>query len=304
MIKVDRAAAAEPAALSTLFHGTTEQQRAIQAFREHIDAGGDALDFRFSYNAYTKQELKTALRELFHGKCAYCESRYAGTQPMDVEHWRPKGKVETEDEELPGYYWLASTWTNLLPSCIDCNRSRGQFDPVLNRELNLGKESQFPVKDDAYLVRRALPHEHDPEGVGGDEVPLLVNPCLDDPRDYFRYRDGLILPAQGLVGDELKKAENSIRVYALNRSDLVLDRLAGVRVIDHKVDILERLLDLAERLTARPALLGMVEDLCTLEIQSLLAMAAPERVYAAMVRQLLAEHGARLGLVDRLTPGG
>ena len=128
MIKVDRSFIAEPAVLSARYKGKTEQERAIAKFLKHIEEGQDPLKFKFNYTAYTKKPLKKALTVLFHGKCAYCESRYAGSQPMDVEHWRPKGKVETANGEYPGYYWLAATWANLLPSCIDCNRSRKQYD--------------------------------------------------------------------------------------------------------------------------------------------------------------------------------
>jgi 5-methylcytosine-specific restriction endonuclease McrA len=79
-------------------------------------------------------------------ECAYCESRYAGTQPMDVEHFRPKGKVlEDDGTEVRGYYWLASEWANLLPSCIDCNRERRQWLADLGAVRSVGKGERFPL---------------------------------------------------------------------------------------------------------------------------------------------------------------
>ena len=298
MIRVDRNRVAAPAALTTRFQGKTEQERVIARFLKHIDAGGAPLAFQFNYTAYTKRELKTALTALFHGKCAYCESRYAGNQPMDVEHWRPKGQVDVpEGRKLPGYYWLASEWTNLLPSCIDCNRSRTQYDSVEGKELLLGKETQFPVLNDEYLVIQKRPHEHDPQNTGGSEVPLLVNPCLDEPGGYFRYADGVILPREGLDDPQRRKAENSIRVYALNRSGLVYDRQALARLIDQRAFTLEILMEIAlETETARDAL--MVDELIAHEIDSLMAMRAPDQPFSAMATQLVREHGVRLGLVD------
>ena len=299
MIKVDRKLA-EPAVLSKPIRGKTEQQRAIAKFEKLVDGGGDPLNFKFNYRRYSEPRLKDSLSMLFHGKCAYCESRYAGSQPMDVEHWRPKGKIKVEGGELPGYYWLAATWTNLLPSCIDCNRSRRQYDSFLDKEILLGKETQFPVKNDNYLVARDnKPHNLDGDNVGGDEEPLLVNPCVDDPSEFFRYRDGLILPKQGLSGDKRAKAENSITVYALNRSNLVYDRLALERLIAQRVFTLERLLHLADMVT-RDDLTLLIDELITHEISCLVEMKGSEKPFSAMATQLVNEHGRRLNLTDRM----
>ncbi len=297
MIKVNRDRMASPAALVTRYRGKTEQERVIAKFLMHIDRGGDPQDFKFNYSAYTKQELKTALTELFHGKCAYCESRYAGSQPMDVEHWRPKGQVDLPDRTLPGYYWLASAWTNLLPSCIDCNRSRTQYDTVLGRDLLLGKEAQFPVLNDEHLVARERPHEHDPHNIGESEVPLLVNPCLDDPSAFFRYEDGLILPKKGLAEQEWRKAENSIRVYALNRSALVYDRQAVQRLIEQRVFTLKILLKLVDESTTESQAF-LLDELIAHEIEGLMAMRRPEQPFSAMATQLVQELGTRLNLID------
>ena len=82
----------------------------------------------FEFHAYKADEVKRRLEDLFHGKCAYCESFYAAQAPVDIEHYRPKGAVE-DDPDHPGYWWLAMAWENLLPSCIDCNRRRRQKTP-------------------------------------------------------------------------------------------------------------------------------------------------------------------------------
>ena len=79
----------------------------------------------YPFKVYGHQQIKDALAALFFNKCAYCETPYAATQPVDVEHFRPKGEV-AEDKEHPGYYWLAASWENLFPSCIDFNRERTQ----------------------------------------------------------------------------------------------------------------------------------------------------------------------------------
>src|SRR4051794_24811090 len=73
----------------------------------------------FKHAVYKRAAIRNALNAAFAFKCAYCESGYGGTQPVDVEHYRPKGKVVTPTGATikAAYYWLAATWDNLLPAC-------------------------------------------------------------------------------------------------------------------------------------------------------------------------------------------
>jgi len=142
-----------------------------------------------TFVAYSTQPVKDALGKLFHRKCGYCESLLLGNQPGDVEHYRPKKKVRLEPKsgktrEVPGYYWLAAEWGNLLASCADCNRPRKQEINGAGVEV-LGKANWFPVKDEA---RRAK----DAKGVK-KEPRLLLDPCVDNPiRHLLFHEDGSI----------------------------------------------------------------------------------------------------------------
>jgi len=289
MIRRKRDRVAEPAALKKTYGkqskapkkpGLTEREAVVAAFEEHVRSGGNPANFKFKFERYQDDDVKKALRQLFGGKCAYCESDYAGTQPMDVEHWRPKSEVHDNGSVLPGYYWLASEWTNLLPSCIDCNRARTQFDVVEQREINLGKANQFPVTG----KRLASPTD---DHLG--EMPLLLEPCENDPEAFLRYtEDGVVLPSKD-AGEEYERAMASIRVYALNRSDLVSERLALRRIIDHRLNLIKQLGELRKKIT-RPKdqpLRDVVSDLIAGEIDALLAMTHDDQPYAGMVREIV-----------------
>jgi 5-methylcytosine-specific restriction endonuclease McrA len=69
--------------------------------------------------AYNKPEIKKALEEETHGKCAYCESKVKHISPGDIEHILPKNKNARPD--------LCFVWDNLTFACEDCNRS-GKHD--------------------------------------------------------------------------------------------------------------------------------------------------------------------------------
>ncbi len=187
--------------------------QAGQATRQAI-AEGEAHEVT---DLYRDPGVKTALEELFHGKCAYCESRPMGTSSWDVEHYRPKGKV-TERADHPGYYWLAYTWTNLYLSCTLCNRRR-RDPPCWDDDSVLpaaGKGSSFPLEN-----------EHDramfPESDLNREQPLLLDPCAadDDPEEHFTYdARGRVCPRD----NNDQRARATIALLHLNRRRLQRER--------------------------------------------------------------------------------
>jgi len=226
----------------------TELERAQSHMSKILPPGTEREAFKF--RAYKKDEVKRRLEELFHGKCAYCESFYAGQAPVDVEHYRPKGAVEGAADH-DGYWWLGMEWTNLLPSCIDCNRRRKQKTPtqvgdvgILQKTMLTGKKDCFPVAG-----MRAASKSADL----ALEEPLLLDPTKDDPEVHLHYwikdghGSGLVLPkALGAQGHQLAPVDPdvatlaakatalglsvrgavSIQVYGLNRLRMVQERTA------------------------------------------------------------------------------
>ena len=260
--------------------GRREQDRASKKYDK------SPTDFEFEFKAYKLPAVKEALNRLFHGKCAYCESRYAGTQPMDVEHWRPKGLVIRNGTQVmkPGYFWLAAEWANLLPSCIDCNRARDQQPPGAKQPRLLGKANQFPIEDETQRWKsRNEPNR---------EIPLLVNPCDDDPTLHFCFTlEGIVQPKLQATGQPSRKGQESIEVYALNRNELVWDRCEVVKQIEkHKSAIrtLARLLDQSStRLDSADRL--TIEDLMSHEMAALRHFRKQSQPFSMMACQLIDE---------------
>lgn len=100
---------------STEGKGKKETLKAISFYQDRIaqptqPVGKKKKVRQFEFKAYKDAAVKAALESLFHGKCAYCESRYAAIQPVDIEHWRPKKEVligEDGSTKRHGYYCLA-----------------------------------------------------------------------------------------------------------------------------------------------------------------------------------------------------
>lgn len=199
-------------------------------------------DFNSSSNIW--KEIKRLLyTEVFHGKCAYCEStleldRYLG----DTEHFRPKGRVTIENDsekrekviiklndefELvhPGYFWLAYDWRNLLPVCSGCNSG--------------AKADQFPADAECLLMVPLSPAEVSalyskplcsncspelyylsPADLDQRERPLLLNPLNPptgrDPREHLRFS----LAGRVVAVDSSEIGKHSIKVLKLKREVL------------------------------------------------------------------------------------
>ncbi|MDA7881355.1 hypothetical protein N9A94_03545 [Akkermansiaceae bacterium] len=282
---------------------------------------GPDKDESFTFSAYKGDDVKLALDRLFHGKCAYCESHYASIHPMDVEHWRPKGEVTRREGELifkvmkPGYYWLAAEWTNLLPSCIDCNRQRRhhEFVPPEGDDLLIidehtldtspqdrdealevvkrGKKNLFPVKGDDY-PRTPEAFEAKPD------VPMLLNPCEDKPEKYLKYIEGAVVcPKEQLSDDEFEwdKAAQSIMIYGLNRSRLVYARQELLLEIKARIYTITKLMAFYDRFRdeqdmrfrANKEMARFVEDVIEHEMRLLRRRTLDTQPFALMARQII-----------------
>ena len=273
MIFVDRNQVPVPEALGDVDSpAARERLKAANHFADPAKAGES-----FDFAAYKHDSVKKALRDLFHGKCAYCESFYAATQPMDVEHFRPKGGFIGDDGKLakPGYWWLASEWTNLLPSCIDCNRRRQHLDEDSGEATKYGKENLFPV---AGVRARA------PAADLSAEVAQLLDPCRDRPREFFEYHDeGTLRRLAGLAEPERLRAEASLEVFGLIRHDLRKARqalqLTVLSQIEDVLDFFEDLTDDPSREKHRRRMARSLEELLRLRDET--------REYTALARQYI-----------------
>jgi uncharacterized protein (TIGR02646 family) len=160
---------------------------------------------------YGHEDVKKALRQAQHDKCAFCESKITHISPGDVEHYRPKKGFQQKRKDRigrPGYYWLAYDWDNLLFSCESCNRS--------------GKGNLFPLEDPG---ARALDHSHDIT----QEKPLLLHPAQDDPAEHLVFNGADISPKNGS-----KRGDVTIKTLRLDRSELFerrRDRLKTIRAM-------------------------------------------------------------------------
>lgn len=160
-------------------------------------------DFDITSKIYGTDVVKRTLKTDQHGKCAFCEAIFDANVAGDVEHYRPKGAIDTAAGRVkPGYYWLGYVWSNLSYACPDCNGYR--------------KRARFPLRQEA---ARALDHHGDLAA----EAPLLLDPYgAENPRDHIVFRGEA---PEGLTDE----GSETIAVLGLDRTALARDRLQRLR---------------------------------------------------------------------------
>ena len=174
---------------------------------------------------------KNQLHKESSNKCAYCEAPTTLVAYGDVEHYRPKST----------YWWFAYCYENYLPSCTLCNQKykKAKFDVFKTRMKapRVGASTK-----DATLERRDSKLTPDPckesEGMRWSdfaaahkkERPLLLNPYLDDPREYCAWEvdhtKGHVkfVPKDSSDSFQKKMVNASERDLGINRKELCVHR--------------------------------------------------------------------------------
>jgi 5-methylcytosine-specific restriction endonuclease McrA len=280
---VDRRAVAPP---PSLFGPDCPAARELRQAAQHFLKTPDK---EFEFSVYSAPDVREALNQLFHGKCAYCESKIIGTQPTDIEHFRPKGRVHGCAGNHPGYWWLAATWENLLASCIDCNRRRYQKAEELDGEplpykkngrFNLGKGDLFPILGTKHA-------KTDADDLDAEDA-ALIDPTLRDPRAHLQWRVKLGKNVIGPVkrdGTTDQYGLHTYQVFGLNRQGLVDLRTALWFKIETQLILVREMLQIG--VTTPGAGGQQMRDLAFKTLDGLEDYAAPTEPYSAMVQDML-----------------
>jgi uncharacterized protein (TIGR02646 family) len=193
MIHVTRRKDSAPAILSSPAAQRAQRELAAYFRRRAQKRAQERPPFRGEL--YASPEVMEALHRLFHGKCAYCESRET---LIEIDHFRPRIRALNSDGTVAPshYWWLAYEWENLLPVCTECNRSKGMRFPV--------KRARAEEKATGPALKR--------------ERPLLLDPCVDRPEQHLVFTD------EGLVVSDTERGRTTIEVLSLNREALAARR--------------------------------------------------------------------------------
>lgn len=159
---------------------------------------------------WNNPDVRGALYAMHRRTCAYCGCYLPRNDRGDVEHFRPKARVD-DDLGHGGYWWVAYNFDNYLLSCSTCNSVRkGNWFPLRPRSRRV-----------TYDTRSKLPHE----------ARVLFDPTIDSVEKYLRaeWEEELcpIRAQGGLAGVIRKQVEGTLKLFKINTDpDLVKERIA------------------------------------------------------------------------------
>lgn len=211
------------------FRGKTRQNRVFALLKQQRDLTCDKiekLDIDSKWSPCKPQLLKESSQT-----CAYCESPTTIVSYGDVEHYRPKSK----------YWWLAYCYDNYLASCTLCNQKYKKAKFQIE-----GEQLEPPVvrchDTDEVLKARSRDLTPDPlkNHEGQDmadfiadhqrERPRILNPYIDDPKDYISWEVDhtletvRIVPLDANNGFQKRMVEACEEDYGINRKELLSQR--------------------------------------------------------------------------------
>lgn len=266
-------------------------ESAIAAYTNFFNSGQTLTQVKkvFEFTKYNEKDVKEALHKMFHKKCAYCESKVSYATNLDVEHYRPKSRVQQDREDtrvIHGYYWLAWDWDNLLPACPQCNRWFTHAIPDIG-EITIGKKNQFPLADDSKRVTHHKDHDKLER-----EMPLLLHPCDDEPAVHLEFTDKGVIRAALLPGGMPSKiGETSIEVYALHRPDLTIERSENAMKIKRQIERIKSQYENVINYPEDPKFRSELKE----EMEILKSFMLPEKPYSQMARQIIERYASEFG---------
>ena len=206
MIYVDRTLVKKPPILdSERMKSEFEKMK-----RFHSDQEKGSKYKRYKFTVLTNPSVRKAVKHLFNGKCAYCESRIIEVSNGDIDLFRPKsGAMNIDGSFDPNHYWwLAYEWSNLYLSCSVCNQRY--------------KRNYFPVKGERIPVLGDL----------SEEYPLLLDPCKyeDFIEQHIGFKEEQAIPLT-------EKGETTIKILGLNRKELLASRKRELQNLHDAIQI-------------------------------------------------------------------
>jgi hypothetical protein len=208
--------------------------RAAKRTKAFIAAG------KFEEASSIWSEIKPVFVRAQHHKCAYCERALPGEAfglaEYDLEHYRPKGRVQawpvqtdglnyafkTGSADPNGYFWLAYALGNYAVACKSCNSGL--------------KLDRFPIagaRGQAVTEIAAL---------NKAEKPFLLFPIGtndDDPRDLIGFL-GAVPFTKAKTGRKQRRAQVTIDFFRLGdpkREELFRERFELIRSVWGQIKI-------------------------------------------------------------------
>jgi len=184
-------------------HKFLEDEKVKTAFAKNVQdkkhSAGSAYNDGKSDN---KDSLKWTLKQIYHEKCAFCES-YIKNNFGDIEHFRPKNSSDKKTEKCDksySYYWLAFSWDNLLPCCSRCNGKKSNCFDIMGDRIKYDNEKLADLHDKMESYK--------------EEKPKLLHP------EYDSFESDIRFSKYGEIESDNERVNYTVKICDLNSEKL------------------------------------------------------------------------------------
>ena len=194
MIYVDRSSIEPPQILSSA-RVEREKSHINEFYSQASNKKQNRYEFKSRY--INHRHVKTALKDLFKGKCSYCETLLNISEINKPTHFRPKQFSMNLDGAVSRnhYWWLFFDWNNMYSSCSICNSSKSTRFPVSGKRVNYVQ----PTKE---------------------EKALLIDPCNQEDFNEIHFYP----KEDGFMVELTKRGKITVDIFKLNRPNLIQAR--------------------------------------------------------------------------------
>ncbi|WP_241090662.1 AAA family ATPase [Pseudomonas viridiflava] len=172
------------------------------------------------------ESIKGALKRLFRGKCAFCESS-TSTTPYRFRPTSDALPMRRSPNAHMYYAWLSNAWENLYPICKGCYPERPEHFAVQGKRAALPTAIQLQTFAEEAL---GLWRDYPPK-----EKNLLLDPC--EAGSFVRH---LTVDLDGYLFPHTVRAQETINHFDLNRDELY--EIRGQRVRAYFDELIEKVL--------------------------------------------------------------
>ncbi|HDZ69292.1 MAG TPA: hypothetical protein ENH43_02610 [Phycisphaerales bacterium] len=223
-------------------------------------------DIDFVKGDYTKESVKSALFEMQHNKCCYCERRIRGTDclPPEVDHYVPRSTFKDLNGDIQWH--LANKWDNLLYSCRLCNGTK------------LGKPTHNESTGELEIINPS-DTDIDPE----DHIEFIVDGVILSHNE----KNGSYSGSKTIQNLKLRERKDLTSKFRLIRNEIEKEfmKLINAIEVDNTIQIASILSELRKTMSAHQELSAFCRCFICKRLKSLNESDLPQ-LEAALVRDI------------------
>lgn len=176
-----------------------------------------------------KEPLKKALTDMSKNKCAYCECILnIESKDVTIDHFSPKVSNES----------LVIEWTNLLPSCLRCNRKKNRKEDEIINPCDINPKEHLGIKGSGFRLKAINNSEigkNTIRVVGLNDIERVMTPRMLVVEKIVNKLEELYEDIKDLTAIPQKYIDRCENYMSEAMSDKAYSAVAAAKILDDNI---------------------------------------------------------------------